>query len=96
MQALFRRGQLKALVDLHSTTEGMGGYLAEEEINVIRGALDLTGKQATIAMTPLDKVGWMTKCLLTAENFEEDRKQKGKGMLGLAFSMEARSIGREG
>lgn len=54
--ALFRRGQLKALVDLHSTTEGMGGYLAEEEINVIRGALDLTGKQATVAMTPLEKV----------------------------------------
>ena len=56
MQALFRRGQLKALVDLHSTTEGMGGDLGEEEINVIRGALDLTGKQATVAMTPLEKV----------------------------------------
>ena len=55
VQALFRRGQLKALVDLHSTTEGMGGDLGEEEINVIRGALDLTGKQATVAMTPLDK-----------------------------------------
>ena len=56
LQALFRRGQLKALVDLHGTTEGMGGDLGEEEINVIRGALDLTGKQATIAMTPLEKV----------------------------------------
>lgn len=56
LQALFRRGQLKALVDLHSTTEGMGGDLGEEEINVIRGALDLTGKQATVAMTPLEKV----------------------------------------
>lgn len=33
----------------------MGGDLAEEEINVIRGALDLTGKQATVAMTPLEK-----------------------------------------
>ena len=56
LQALFRRAQLKALVDLHSTTEGMGGYLGEEEINIIRGALDLTGKQAMVAMTPLDKV----------------------------------------
>ena len=56
LQALFRRGQLKALVDLHSTTEGMGGDLGEEEINVIRGALDLTGKQAMVAMTPLEKV----------------------------------------
>ena len=55
LQALFRRAQLKALVDLHSTTEGMGGYLAEDEINIIRGALDLTGKQAMVAMTPLDK-----------------------------------------
>lgn len=57
MQALFRRGQLKALVDLHSETEGLGGQLAAEEINVIRGALDLTNKTAAEGMTPLDKVG---------------------------------------
>lgn len=57
MQALFRRGQLKALVDLHSETEGLGGQLAAEEINVIRGALDLTSKTAAQGMTPLDKVG---------------------------------------
>lgn len=56
-QALFRRGQLKALVDLHSETEGLGGQLAAEEINVIRGALDLTNKTAAKGMTPLDKVG---------------------------------------
>ena len=57
MQALFRRAQLKALVDIHSSTEGMmGGYLTQEEISVIRGALDLSGKQAVMAMTPLDKV----------------------------------------
>lgn len=56
MQALFRRGQLKALVDLHSETEGLGGQLAAEEINVIRGALDLTNKTAAEGMTPLDKV----------------------------------------
>ena len=57
VQALFRRGQLKALVDLHSETEGLGGQLAAEEINVIRGALDLTNKTAAKGMTPLDKVG---------------------------------------
>lgn len=54
--ALFRRGQLKALVDLHSETEGLGGQLAAEEINVIRGALDLTNKTAAKGMTPLEKV----------------------------------------
>ena len=57
LQALFRRGQLKALVDLHSETEGLGGHLAAEEINVIRGALDLTNKTAAKGMTPLDMVG---------------------------------------
>lgn len=57
VQALFRRGQLKALVDLHSETEGLGGQLAAEEINVIRGALDLTSKTAAKGMTPLSKVG---------------------------------------
>ena len=56
MQALFRRGQLKALVDLHSETEGLGGQLAAEEINVIRGALDLTNKTAAKGMTPLENV----------------------------------------
>lgn len=56
LQALFRRGQLKALVDLHSETEGLGGQLAAEEINVIRGALDLTNKTAAKGMTPLEKV----------------------------------------
>ncbi|CAL8472218.1 g11760 [Coccomyxa elongata] len=55
--ALFRRGQLKALVDIHSEVDGLGGgYLSAEEINIIRGALDMTEKKAVIGMTPLDKV----------------------------------------
>ncbi len=57
VQALFRRGQLKALVDIHSEVDGLGGgYLSAEEINIIRGALDMTEKKAVIGMTPLDKV----------------------------------------
>ena len=62
LQALFRRGQLKALVDLHSSTEGLGGYLNTEEISVIRGALDLSGKQAAVSMTPLEKASRLS-CL---------------------------------
>ncbi|KAK9820620.1 hypothetical protein WJX72_012381 [[Myrmecia] bisecta] len=54
--ALFRRAQLKALVDIHSQEEGLGGNLSTDEINIIRGALDLTSKTAQTAMTPLDKV----------------------------------------
>jgi hypothetical protein len=57
-----RRGQLKALVDLHSETAGLGGTLSSDEINIIRGALDLTSKTALQAMTPISKVrggaGW--------------------------------------
>ncbi len=30
---------------------------AAQEVNVIRGALDLTSKQALVGMTPMDKVG---------------------------------------
>ena len=55
-QALFRRGQLKALVDVHSQAEGLGGNLSMEEISIIRGALDLTSKIAVAGMTPLEKV----------------------------------------
>ena len=52
--ALFRRGQLKALVDLHSAAEG--GHLSADECLVIRGALDLSSKTAADCLTPLEKV----------------------------------------
>ena len=55
-QALFRRSQLKALVAIHSMEEGRGGTLSTDEISIIRGALDLSGKTASTCMTPLDKV----------------------------------------
>lgn len=54
--ALFRRSQLKALVDVHGHTAGFGGTLSKEEIHIISGALDLTQKTAMESMTPLDKV----------------------------------------
>jgi metal transporter CNNM len=41
-----RRGQLKALVDLHAADEGLGGTLLADEIKVMCGALDLTHKTA--------------------------------------------------
>eukprot|EP00891_Asterochloris_glomerata_P001825 jgi/Astpho2/1825/gw1.00038.77.1_t len=53
---LFRRAQLKALVDVHGQTAGLGGNLSVDEVQVIRGALDLTHKTAINCMTPLDKV----------------------------------------
>jgi hypothetical protein len=56
LQAYFRRAQLKALVGLHSSDEGLGGTLSADEISIITGALDLTSKTAWAAMTPLDKV----------------------------------------
>lgn len=43
---VLRRGQLKALVDIHGADEGLGGNLTEDEIKVICGALDLTSKTA--------------------------------------------------
>ena len=56
LQALFRRAQLKALVDAHGLKEGLGGNLTHDEVTVIRGALDLTHKTAADCMTPMDKV----------------------------------------
>ena len=56
LQTLFRRAQLKALVDVHGQTAGLGGNLSVDEVQVIRGALDLTHKTAIDCMTPLDKV----------------------------------------
>jgi metal transporter CNNM len=45
-QVMFRRTQLKALVDLHGAAEGLGGTLTSDEVKVICGALDLTSKTA--------------------------------------------------
>ena len=56
VQALLRRGQIKALVDVHGSVAGFGGTLTEEETHIIKGALDLTQKTAMKSMTPLDKV----------------------------------------
>jgi len=54
--SLFRRKQLKALVDIHAEDTGMGGKLTTDEIKVITGALDLTNKIAYKSMTLLDNV----------------------------------------
>jgi hypothetical protein len=40
-QALFRKGQLKALVDVHSAQGGMGGYLTPDEVRAGTAVLRL-------------------------------------------------------
>ncbi|KAI4368313.1 hypothetical protein MLD38_016886 [Melastoma candidum] len=53
-EALFRRAQLKALVNIHSKEAGKGGELTHDETTIISGALDLTEKTAEEAMTPIE------------------------------------------
>ena len=54
--ALFRRAELKALMDIHDEGQDFGGQLSSDEVRIIKGALDLTNKRAKAAMTPLDMV----------------------------------------
>ena len=54
-QGIFRRTQLKAMLDIHGVEEGLGGDLTADEIGIIRGALDLSHKTAATCMTPYDK-----------------------------------------
>ncbi|KAL3512815.1 hypothetical protein ACH5RR_025532 [Cinchona calisaya] len=49
--ALYRRAELKTLVDLHGNKAGKGGDLSHHEISIIKGALELTEKTAKDAMT---------------------------------------------
>jgi CBS domain containing-hemolysin-like protein len=55
---LFRRAQLKALVDLHGARErgGRGGELTSDETTIIGGALDMSHKSVLEAATPLARV----------------------------------------
>ncbi|KAF8027881.1 hypothetical protein BT93_E0718 [Corymbia citriodora subsp. variegata] len=49
--ALFRRAELKTLVDLHGNEAGKGGELTHDETTIIAGALELSEKTARDAMT---------------------------------------------
>ncbi|XP_015893345.1 DUF21 domain-containing protein At2g14520 isoform X3 [Ziziphus jujuba] len=53
--ALFRRAELKTLVDLHGNEAGKGGELTHDETTIIAGALELTEKTAGDAMTPISE-----------------------------------------
>ncbi|KAK1439981.1 hypothetical protein QVD17_05806 [Tagetes erecta] len=51
--ALFRRAELKTLVNLHGNEAGKGGELTHDETTIIAGALELSEKTASDAMTPI-------------------------------------------
>ncbi|PWA93590.1 hypothetical protein CTI12_AA069430 [Artemisia annua] len=53
--SLFRRAELKTLVDFHGNKAGKGGSLSLHETTIIGGALELTSKTARDAMTPLSE-----------------------------------------
>lgn len=52
---IFRRAELRTLVDLHGVEAGKGGDLTIDETNIISGALGMVDKTAKDAMTPLSK-----------------------------------------
>ncbi|KAJ9562390.1 hypothetical protein OSB04_007550 [Centaurea solstitialis] len=53
--SLFRRAELKTLVDFHGNKAGKGGSLSLHETTIIGGALELSAKTARDAMTPLSE-----------------------------------------
>ncbi|KAG8497415.1 hypothetical protein CXB51_008725 [Gossypium anomalum] len=54
-EALFRRADLKTLVDLHGNEAGKGGELTRDETTIIAGALEPSKKTAMDAMTPISE-----------------------------------------
>ncbi|KAG0625982.1 hypothetical protein M758_2G093500 [Ceratodon purpureus] len=54
--SLFRRSELKTLVDFHGDEAGKGGELTHDETTIIAGALELTEKTASQAMTLIEDV----------------------------------------
>ncbi|KAH1218166.1 DUF21 domain-containing protein [Glycine max] len=55
-EALFRRAELKTLVNLHGNEAGKGGELTHDETTIIAGALELSEKTASDAMTPITDI----------------------------------------
>lgn len=54
--SLFRRAELITLVHMHGNEAGKGGELSRHETNLIAGTLELAGKTAADAMTPVASV----------------------------------------
>ncbi|KAK9097104.1 hypothetical protein Sjap_022601 [Stephania japonica] len=54
--ALFRRAELKTLVNLHGNEAGKGGELTHDETTIIQGALELSEKTASDAMNPISEI----------------------------------------
>ncbi|KAL9238523.1 hypothetical protein vseg_012929 [Gypsophila vaccaria] len=54
--ALFRRAELKTLVDFHGNEAGKGGELTHDETTIIAGALELSEKTTGDAMTPISEI----------------------------------------
>ncbi|KAK9835839.1 hypothetical protein WJX74_009138 [Apatococcus lobatus] len=79
--ALFRRAQLKALVDMHSLDAGMGGQLTTTEIGIIGGALELTNKTALQRMVPLEKVVMVAEDAVLTKESVRDLMRSGHSRL---------------
>ncbi|OIV93157.1 hypothetical protein TanjilG_20819 [Lupinus angustifolius] len=54
-EALFRRAELKTLVNFHGNEAGKGGELTHDETTIIAGALELSAKTASDVMTPISE-----------------------------------------
>ncbi|KAH6773172.1 CBS domain protein [Perilla frutescens var. hirtella] len=55
-RTLFRRAELKTLVNFHGNEAGKGGELTHDETTIIAGALELSDKTASDAMTPISEI----------------------------------------
>lgn len=54
-RTLFRRAELKTLVNFHGNQAGKGGDLTHDETTIISGALELSDKTASDALTPISE-----------------------------------------
>ncbi|KZT59176.1 DUF21-domain-containing protein, partial [Calocera cornea HHB12733] len=52
---IYRRSELKELINMHAATEHIGGDLQQDTVAIVGGALDLQEKVAADAMTPINK-----------------------------------------
>ncbi|KDN43217.1 DUF21-domain-containing protein [Tilletiaria anomala UBC 951] len=53
---IYRRGELKELVNIHAAAGGRGGDLNGDTVMIVGGALDLQEKVVQDAMTPIERV----------------------------------------
>eukprot|EP00271_Cylindrocystis_brebissonii_P019024 TRINITY_DN559_c0_g2_i1.p1 TRINITY_DN559_c0_g2~~TRINITY_DN559_c0_g2_i1.p1 ORF type:complete len:752 (-),score=154.39 TRINITY_DN559_c0_g2_i1:388-2643(-) len=92
-EAIFRRAELSAFVNLHGHEAGKGGDLTTDETTIIQGALEMAGKTAMQVMTPLDAIFSVDINAKIDEEMLEEMMRRGHSRVPVYSGLRSNVVG---